>query len=123
MPIIVDPDEFDEETALAAAEALQLVLERRTHQRKHLGQMVTVAGSLGAALNVPNIIAKLNSKVVSRRSKGLDEFADLWMTLSVATQEKVLEQIDWYDPKQLDWEDKRSNRKLVTVPPNEKKPK
>lgn len=103
--------EFDEETALAAAQALQGVLEQRTHRRKYLGQVYTVPGKLGEALNLPTIIARLNSKVARRREQGLEGFEELWVTLSRATREKVLQDIDWYDPKQLNWDDKRSNRR------------
>jgi hypothetical protein len=104
-------EEFDEETALAAALALQSVLEQRTHRRKYLGQIYTVPGKLGEALNLPKIISKLGSKVAQRRKKGVEDFDDLWVTLSAATQSKVLDAIDWYDPKQLSWDDKRSNRR------------
>lgn len=113
---MIDPDQFDEEIALAAAEALQQVLERRTHRRRVLGQTVTVPGSLGQALNLPKIHSKLTSKSQPRRQQGVDDFVDLWLTLSVRTREKVLDAIDWYDPKDLDWEDKRSNRRPVNVP-------
>ena len=105
------PLEFDEETALAAALALQQVLEQRTHKRKYLGQIYTVPGKLGEALNLPTILSRLGSKVATRRQAGLEAFEELWVTLSAATQSKVLEAIDWYDPEQLNWDDKRSNRR------------
>ncbi|RLT96353.1 hypothetical protein [Ketobacter sp.] len=105
------PLEFDEETALAAAAALQQVLEQRTHKRKYLGQVYTVPGKLGEALNLPTIVSRLRSKVARRRQAGLEEFEELWATLSVATQHKVLDAIQWYDPEQLNWDDKRSNRR------------
>lgn len=107
------PEEFNEESALAAAMALQQVLEERTHKRKYLGQIYTVPGKLGEALNLPKIISRLSSKVAHRRESGLDEFEELWATLSLATQSKVLEAIDWYDPESLSWDDKRSNRRPV----------
>ena len=113
---MIDPDEFDEELALAAAVALQDVLERRTHRRKYLGQMYTVPGTLGQALNLPKILSRLNSKVANRRIQGVDEFVELWLTLSEATREKVVEAIEWYDPKDLDWDDKRSNRRPLNAP-------
>src|SRR3990167_2730432 len=112
---MIDSDEFNEETALAAALALQQVLARRTHRRKYLGQMYTVPGKLGDALKLPGIVAKLQSKVVSRRHKGLADFQFLWDTLSVPTRETVLQEINWYDPKALSWDDVRSNRKPVAV--------
>jgi len=107
------PLEFDEETALAAAQALQDVLQQRTHRRKYLGQMYTVPGKLGEALNLPKILSRLGSKVASRRQAGVEEFEELWATLSLATQSRVLEAIEWYDPQELSWEDKRSNRRPV----------
>lgn len=108
-------DEFDEETALSAALALQDVLARRTHRRKYLGQVYVVPGKLGEALKLPTIISKLQSKVVRRRAAGLDDFAFLWDTLSQPTRDAVLEAINWYDPKQLSWDDKRSNRRPLPV--------
>lgn len=108
------PLEFDEETALAAALALQDVLQQRTHRRKYLGQMYTVPGKLGEALNLPKILSRLRSKVAIRRQAGLEEFEELWATLSMATQSKVLDAIEWYDPQELKWDDKRSNRRPVT---------
>lgn len=107
--------EFNEETALAAAHALQQVLEQRTHRRKYLGQIYTVPGKLGEALNLPKILSKLGSKVARRRQAGLEQFEELWATLSAPTQAKVLEAIDWYDPEALSWDDKRSNRRPVAV--------
>ncbi|MGB3620602.1 hypothetical protein FT643_08625 [Ketobacter sp. MCCC 1A13808] len=103
--------EFDEDTALAAALALQAVLEQRTHRRKYLGQIYTVPGKLGEALDLPNIISRLKSKVARRREQGLTGYEELWVTLSRATREKVLQDINWYDPKELNWDDKRSNRR------------
>lgn len=112
---MIDDDEFDEETALAAALALQEVLAKRTHRRKYLGQVYVVPGKLGEALKLPSIISRLQSKVVRRRAQGREEFCMLWDTLSVPTREAVLQAIDWYDPKSLNWDDKRSNRRPLPV--------
>ena len=109
------PLEFDEETALAAATALQEVLEQRTHRRKYLGQVYTVPGKLGEALNLPTILSRLGSKVARRRQAGLEAFEELWATLSATTQNKVLDAIQWYDPEELNWDDKRSNRRPVAA--------
>ena len=114
---MIEAPEFDQESALAAALALEAVLQQRTHQRKHLGQIYTVPGSLGRALNLPKIISMLKSKVANRRERGVEQFDDLWFTLSLDTRNKVLEQLGWYDPKQLGWDDKRSNRKPGPVAP------
>lgn len=113
---MMDADEFDHESALAAALALQQVLARRTHRRKYLGQIYTVPGRLGDALRLPGIVAKLQSKAAGRRNQGLEAFCFLWSTLSVPTREAVLAAIDWYDPRQLNWDDVRSNRRPTVVP-------
>ena len=68
-------------------------------------------GQLGEALQLPRITNRLQSKQQRLRDQGLDDFQELWPTLSLATREKVLSAIGWYDPKDLNWEDKRSNRK------------
>lgn len=112
---MIDGDEFDDETALAAALALQKVLARRTHRRKYLGQVYLVPGKLGEALKLPAIIDRLQSKVVRRRAQGREDFALLWESLSDPTREAVLEAINWYDPKKLSWDDKRSNRRPVPL--------
>ncbi len=108
---MIDNSEFDEASALEAALGLQKVLQMRTHKRKYLGQYYEVPGKLGEALRLPSILSKLGSKVVKRRQQGVEEFNDLWITLSKATQQRVLELMSWYDPKELEWDDKRSNRK------------
>ena len=107
----MDSIEFSVETAIEAAEALQKTLAQRTHRKKVMGQEVIRPGQLGEALRLPAIIAKLRSKQARRREEGLDDFQSLWPTLSPATHEKVLEEMDWYDPRALDWDDKRSNRR------------
>ena len=112
-------DEFDEELAKDAAFVLKDVLEQRQHRKKYLGHIVVVPGKLGDALNLPQIIRHLTSRSAKSRSKGLDQFNELWATLSVATKEKVIREIGWYDPSELDWEDKRSNRRPVNKNQND----
>jgi len=102
---------FTTETALEAAAELRRVLAARTHRRKILGQEVLVPGQLGEALQLPRIINRLQSKQQRFRDQGLDDFHELWPTLSATTREKVLNAIGWYDPKSLNWDDKRSNRR------------
>jgi len=106
-------EEFDPATALAAATALQDVLARRTHRKKYMGQELVVPGQLGEALQLPRIINQLQSRQERRRLDGLDAFQTLWLTLSEGTRRQVLDAIGWYDPHELDWEDKRSNRRPV----------
>ncbi|MDX1693739.1 MAG: hypothetical protein R3208_08225 [Ketobacteraceae bacterium] len=107
----MDSEEFNLESARLAANALQEVLAARTHRKKYLGKIYTVPGRLGEALKLPTIIARLNSRVTSRQQAGLEDFQFLWDTLSEATRDNVLQLIGWYEPRELDWEDKRSNRK------------
>lgn len=109
----MDNEEFDIETALDAAIALHRVLAARTHRRKVMGQEVLVPGQLGEALHLPRIIQRLQGKQLRQRARGFEEFQELWPTLSPRTREKALNLIGWYDPKSLDWEDKRSNRRPV----------
>ncbi|MGM0769695.1 MAG: hypothetical protein ACQEV6_16880 [Pseudomonadota bacterium] len=106
-------EEFSTDTALDAAGALNQVLAARTHRRKVMGQEVWVPGQLGEALHLPRIMRRLQSKQQKQRELGLEEFQELWPTLSPATREKVLDRIGWYNPKELDWEDKRSNRRPI----------
>ncbi|MDX1755792.1 MAG: hypothetical protein R3175_07020 [Marinobacter sp.] len=105
--------DFSTETALEAAISLSEVLSARRHRRKVLGQEVLVPGQLGEALHLPRIIRRLQSKQQRLREQGLEEFQSLWPTLSDPTRDKVLDTLGWYDPKELDWDDKRSNRRPV----------
>ncbi|TBW56226.1 hypothetical protein EZI54_09785 [Marinobacter halodurans] len=107
----MDTIDFSIETAIEAAEALQRTLARRTHRKKVMGQEVIRPGQLGEALRLPSILAKLRSKQARRREEGLEDFQTLWPTLSSATHEKVLDEMEWYDPRSLDWDDPRSNRR------------
>lgn len=109
----MEESDFNTETAHAAVIALQQVLARRTHRRKYLGQEVVVPGQLGSALRLPAIAQQLQSKTAPRRERGLEAFQCLWPTLSPSTQDQVLEMIGWYEPKELRWEDKRSNRRPI----------
>ncbi len=113
---LLELETFTTETALDAATELQRVLAARTHRRKVMGQEVLVPGQLGEALQLPRIINRLQSKQQKQREQGLDDFQELWPTLSPRTRQKVLDAIGWYDPKELDWDDKRSNRRPVVDP-------
>ncbi len=95
---------------MQAASALQYILAKRTHRKKVLGQEVIVPGQLGEALRLPLIIKRLQSRQIRQREQGVDDFSALWLTLSVTTQKRVRQVLDWYDPQDLDWDDKRSNR-------------
>lgn len=114
--MLLDLETFTVESALEAATELRRVLAARTHRRKVLGQEVIVPGQLGEALQLPRIINRLQSKQQRQREAGLEDFQDLWPTLSPQTREQVLTAIGWYDPKELDWDDKRSNRRPVVDP-------
>lgn len=102
---------FNEETALQAAEALAGVLARRTHRRKVMGQEVLVPGQLGDALRLPQLINRLRSRQQRQRDRAVEDFEILWDTLSHLTRSQVCRELDWYDPRELSWEDKRSNRR------------
>ncbi|MBS3804987.1 MAG: hypothetical protein KGY54_10595 [Oleiphilaceae bacterium] len=106
-------DTFDTQTALLAARTLDRVLASRTHRKKVLGREVLVAGQLGAALQLPTLLRRLQSKQARQREQGREDFIALWATLSETTRRKVLHELGWYDPKALDWEDKRSNRRVL----------
>lgn len=102
---------FTPEQALDAACALRAVLASRTHRRKVMGQEVILPGQLGEALNLPRIINRLQGRQQRQREAGAEAFEALWLTLSEPTREKVRESLEWYDPRQLEWDDKRSNRR------------
>ncbi len=109
-------DTFTEETALDAAIELQRVLAARTHRRKILGQEVVVPGQLGQALNLPRTVSRLQNKQARLREQGFEDFQQLWPTLSAQTRDKVLTAIGWYNPEDLRWDDKRSNRRPLPDP-------
>lgn len=108
---MVSGDDFNEETALQAAETLAGVLAQRTHRRKVMGQEVLVPGQLGDALRLPQLINRLRSRQRRQRDRGVEDFETLWETLSQSTRDQVWRQLGWYDPRELGWEDKRSNRR------------
>ena len=114
--MLLELETFTIETALDAATELRKVLAARTHRRKVMGQEVMVPGQLGEALQLPRIINRLQSKQMKQRELGLEDFQELWPTLSPQTRERVLGAIGWYDPKELDWDDKRSNRRPLGDP-------
>jgi len=114
--MLLELETFTIETALDAATELRKVLAARTHRRKVMGQEVMVPGQLGEALQLPRIINRLQSKQMKQRELGLEDFQELWPTLAPQTRERVLGAIGWYDPKELDWDDKRSNRRPLVDP-------
>ncbi len=104
-------DQFDTGTALKAALALKKTLARRTHVKLVNGEERVVPGTLGEAIGLPGMISRLESRSSPQRDRGLEDFRTLWTTLSPQTTRKVLEAIGWYEPKDLDWDDPRSNRR------------
>ena len=114
--MLLELETFTIETALDAATELRKVLAARTLRRTVMGQEVMVPGQLGEALQLPRIINRLQSKQMKQRELGLEDFQELWPTLSPQTRERVLGAIGWYDPKELDWDDKRSNRRPLVDP-------
>ncbi len=109
-------DSFTEETALQAAEALTSVLAGRTHRKKVLGQEVLIPGQLGQALRLPQLMTRLRSRQQRQREQAVADFGTLWETLSPATKRRVRHKLGWYDPRELSWEDKRSNRRPLPEP-------
>lgn len=105
--------DFNTETALEAAEALERVLAQRTHRKTIMGQECTVPGQLGYALKLPDIIRNLRSRARPARERGLERFEEVWASLSDQSRKKVRDALGWYDPRELDWEDRRSNRRPV----------
>ena len=103
--------DFEESTALLAALALAKILVNRTRVKVVHGEEFVVPGTLGDALHLPEISHRLESRSAKSRGRGLDEFCELWDTLSRPTRSEVLDAIGWYEPNALDWEDKRSNFK------------
>jgi hypothetical protein len=104
--------DFNQPVALKAAQALDKVLRARRHKKVHLGEEIWVQGKLSDALGLPKIIRQLSSKVAARREQGLLAFQELWPTLSEQSRQRVQEAIGWYEAEQLDWDDKRSNRRI-----------
>lgn len=103
-------EDFDHDSALEAARALQKVLAERRHRRTVLGHPVLVPGQLGEALRLPKIIRALESRSGPRRSDGTERFQAVWESLSETSRQQVRERLGWYDPRELSWEDPRSNR-------------
>lgn len=106
-------EDFDEETALMAVQALQAVLSRRTHRKKVLGEERIVPGQLGEALGLPSLRKQLNSRRAGTRQQAVERFEAIWSSLSERSRRRVREALGWYDPRDLDWEDPRSNRRPV----------
>ena len=106
---IFDLDLLDEISLLRLAEALQLVLNARTHKHTHLGEEIIVKGSLSKALKLPEIIKHLDASE-SKRIKARAKLDDVWWSLSDNTRQRALEAAEIYQPNDLDWDDPRSNR-------------
>ena len=96
-----------------AAQALQAVLARRTHRKKVLGEERIVPGQLGEALGLPSLCRQLNSRRPATRQQAVERFGAIWSSLSESSRRRVREALGWYDPRELDWEDPRSNRRPV----------
>ncbi len=103
--------DFTISTAHSAAQELQNVLAARVDVKRVHGQEFVTPGTLGEAVGLPRMIHMLQARSSARRERGLDEFRMLWDTLSQNTCDEVLERVGWYDPRALDWEDPRSNRR------------
>ena len=109
----VTDESFNTDTALEAAIALSDVLARRMHRKTVMGQECLVPGQLGEALGLPRIIHQLQSRNQKRRELGLARFEEIWHSISERSRRKARDELGWWDPKELDWEDPRSNRRPV----------
>ena len=109
----IDFEQLNDEQLLELCTQLQSVLDARLHKRQHLGEEVLVKGSLSKALKLPELIKKLSSKRPVSRQQARDAFDVLWFSLSEDTKNKTLLAFGAYDPKALDWEDPRSNKKPI----------
>ena len=109
MDMRFDIDQLDDAGLLNLANALLFVLDARTHKHNHLGQEIIVKGSLSKALKLPDIISQLAS-TTKKRESARDRFVDIWYTLSSLTCDRAMEKAGIYQPKDLDWDDPRSNR-------------
>jgi hypothetical protein len=108
----VDSDDFHIGNVLEAAIALDLILKKRVHPKKNwYGETILSPSKLGIDLGLPKILKRLNSKTISQKEKGLEDFQNIWMSLSAPTRTQVEESIGWYEPENLDWDDIRSNRR------------
>mgnify|MGYP006421821253 CR=1 FL=1 len=96
-----------------AAQTLQQVLSRRTHRKTVFGEERIVPGQLGHALGLPQLCRQLETGRPATREQALERFAAIWASLSEGSRSKVRESLGWYDPRELDWEDPRSNRRPV----------
>jgi hypothetical protein len=107
----IDIHTLNKEAQLMLVEGLTKVLDSRTHKRVVMGDEITVKGSLSKALKLPNVCAMLNSSHTQRQENGHQQLAEIWSTLSPSTKERTLALLGWYEPKDLPWDDPRSNRK------------
>ncbi|NRB42690.1 MAG: hypothetical protein HRU20_30180 [Pseudomonadales bacterium] len=104
-----DIESLDDANLLLIGEALQMVLDARTHKHNHLGEEVIVKGSLSKALKLPELIKHLSS-TTKKRESARERLSEIWYTLSSATCERSLKLAGVYEPRELSWEDPRSNR-------------
>jgi len=107
---VTSRDPFNRQNALAAALVLEEVLADRKHVKRVHGIEFETPGTLGNAIGVPRIVSMLRHRSAARQDEGLAALRTLWATLSERTRGKVLESLGWYDPRELDWDDPRSNR-------------
>jgi hypothetical protein len=104
-------DKFDTKTALSAATALKQILVRRKYRKVVNGEEMLFPGTLGEVVRLPAITARLENRSSKQRERGLEEFRALWGTLATNTRQSVQDAIGWYDPVEMQWDDKRSNRR------------
>ena len=101
------------ETARTLVNALEDVLDSRTHKRDHLGEEIIVKGSLSKALKIPELKRTLSRSNDALQKQGLEQLSTLWTTLSDSTKQATLDKSGLYEPNELNWDDSRSNRRPV----------
>lgn len=111
----LDIDALDIEALRELLVAVIAVLDSRMHKRKHLGEEILVKGSLSQALHLPDLQKRLNAVNEEKQNRAREDLASVWQSLSTATRQAVIEQLGWYDPHELDWDDPRSNRRPVNL--------
>jgi hypothetical protein len=107
----MDIQTLNADQCIALIAKLEQVLDARQHKRIHLGEEITVSGSLSKALKLSELQRKLQRYKNTDYASYKDQLEKIWLSLSNDTRQHVLELLHWYDYHDLDWDDPRSNRK------------
>lgn len=94
---------------------LEQVLNSRKHVRMHLGEEVTVPGTLSKALKLPELIKKMVRYKNTNFEPYHGQLEGIWISLSEDTRTQVLGNLGVYDVENMAWDDPRSNRKSALL--------